>query len=723
MLSMVPSTFFATAPKHLESLLADELRQLGLADVKEARGGASFSGTLADAYRVCLWSRIAHSVLGVLARFPAPNPDALYAGVMTVAWHEHFDTHQTFAITCNSSQSAINHSRFAAQRVKDAIVDQFRERSGSRPSVDPEQPELRINLYLFRDEATLSLDLSGESLHRRGYRTEQGPAPLRETLAAALLLRAGWPETARAGGTFVDPMCGAGTLPIEAALIGADIAPGLMRERWGFTAWRQHDPGTWFSLLEEAERRRGEGLGKIPPIRGFDRDQRMVRIARANVARAGLAEAVSIEQRDLADCRPQSEDQPGLIVTNPPYGTRLGQLEELRPLYNALGQTLASHFMGWRAAVFTGNPELAKSLGLRIARKHTLYNGPIACKLLHFHIDPDAIAAPRRGPRPIEADKRNPGAAMFANRLRKNRKQLSRWREREGISCYRVYDADMPEYAVAIDVYEGEQRWIHVQEYEAPKSVDADKARLRLREALGVIIEEFELNPDNLYFKVRRRQRGSDQYTKLADSRHDHEVPEADCRFLVNFEDYLDTGLFLDHRITRQRIATLAAGRRFLNLFAYTGTATVYAAKGGARSTTTVDMSKTYLDWARRNMALNGFAGPEHEYVQADCMRWLKTASAPPDYGLIFIDPPSFSTSKRMEGTFDVQRDHAVLIDAAARLLAHDGAIVFSNNLRSFRLEDSLLSRYNVKDVSRETIPKDFERNPKIHRCWEIRCL
>ena len=718
---MVPSTFFATAPKHLESLLADELTQLGLANVKESRGGAAFSGLLTDAYRACLWSRIAHSVLGVLARFPAPTPEALYSGVQTVPWHEHFDVQRTFAVTCNTSQSAINHSRFAAQRVKDAIVDQFREHEGARPSVDPEHPDIRLNLYLHRDNATLSLDLSGQSLHRRGYRTEHGPAPLRETLAAALLLRADWPDVAESGGGFLDPMCGAGTLPIEAALIGADIAPGLLRERWGFEAWLQHDPTLWERLLEEARERRRQGLLKLPPIRGCDRDSRMVKVAHANVVRAGLADVVSVEQRELADCRPLPGQPPGLIVTNPPYGARLGEFDELQHVYAALGRTLVSHFMGWRAAVFTGNPDLAKSLGLRIARKHALYNGPIACKLLHFHIDADAIATPRRGPRPIKAAERSPSAAMFANRLRKNRKQLARWREREGVSCYRVYDADMPEYAVAVDVYEGEQRWVHVQEYEAPKSIDATKARLRLRESLGVIIEEFELSRDNLFFKVRRRQRGSSQYTKLAESRHVHEVHEADCRFLVNFEDYLDTGLFLDHRITRQRIAALAAGRRFLNLFAYTGTATVYAAKGGASATTTVDMSKTYLDWAQRNMALNGFVGPEHEYVHADCMSWLKTARHRQDYGLIFIDPPTFSTSKRMEGTFDVQRDHVQLIDATIRLLARDGVLLFSNNLRGFRLDEALTARYEVKDISRETIPKDFERNPKIHRCWEVR--
>ena len=317
------------------------------------------------------------------------------------------------------------------------------------------------------------------------------------------------------------------------------------------------------------------------------------------------------------------------------------------------------------------------------------------------------------------------GMQMFANRLKKNLKHLGRWLSRNDIHCYRLYDADLPEYAFAVDVYAGDaaidQRWIHVQEYAAPASVDPGKVEARRREALSVIPEVLGIAGAQLFFKVRRQQKGSDQYEKLATKGHFHQVVEAGNRFLVNFEDYLDTGLFLDHRITRSLLAELAGGRDFLNLFAYTGTATVYAARGGAVSTTTLDMSATYLDWAQRNMTLNGFVGNQHDYVQADCLAWLETAARGRRYGLIFLDPPSFSTSKRMAGTLDVQRDHVALIEKTARLLAAGGTLIFSNNLRRFRMDREALAGLTIEDISRATLPRDFARNPRIHNCWKIR--
>ncbi len=278
-----------------------------------------------------------------------------------------------------------------------------------------------------------------------------------------------------------------------------------------------------------------------------------------------------------------------------------------------------------------------------------------------------------------------PGAEMFANRLRKNLKQLGKWAERENICCYRLYDADMPEYALAIDLYQGAARWAHVQEYAAPKSIDPDKASERLKEALSAIPGVLDIPAEQIFLKVRQRQKGSAQYERLAERGEFHEVQEDGLKLLVNFTDYLDTGLFLDHRLTRRMLRELAKDKRFLNLFGYTGTATVHAAVG-ARATTTVDMSRTYLDWARRNLALNGFEGQQHELIQADVLVWLEE-EAERRYDLIFLDPPTFSTSKRMQDTLDVQRDHVALIRAAARLLSPDGTLIFSTNFRRFRLD------------------------------------
>lgn len=748
--------FFVTAARYLETLLAEELRDLltesPTAQVTETRAGVHLTGSLADAYGVCLWSRVASRVLLPLASFPAADAAALYAGVREIDWAAHFTPAQTLAVQVDAVRSHLDHSHFAALRIKDAIVDQFRERGGARPSVSTQAPDIALRCQLFRDQASLALDLSGPALHRRGWRTAGASAPLKETLAAAVLLRAGWPALATAGAPLLDPMCGAGTLPIEAALIAADIAPGLLRQHWGFSAWRGHERPTWEALLAAARMRRAAGLarlGRTPGrIRGSDQDPAAVRAALANLSHAGLAGHVTIESRALADCRPGAADAAGLLVVNPPYGERLGAGDDLPALYAELGATLRNHFDGWQAAVLTGNPDLGKRMGLRAQRLHTLYNGPLECRLLHFAISPAAHVSDQ--PRPLPAPERGPGAAMLANRLRKNQKALGKWLRSDAITCYRLYDADLPEYALAVDLYQvlAEHRadapltaagtalpprpLAHVQEYAAPDSIDPRAARRRLREALGVIADTLSLAADDLFFKVRRPQKGRDQYQRLGARGRLFEVAEDGVRLLINLEDYLDTGLFLDHRETRRLLGRLAAGQHLLNLFGYTGSATVHAAHGGALSTTTLDLSATYLNWARRNLALNGFTGPAHRLLQADCLEWLARARDERGrYGLIFLDPPSFSTSKRMRGTFDVQRDQVALLRQTLDLLADDGTLVFSNNLRRFRLDQAALiaavqgargrRRLVIEDISAHSIPRDFARHRGIHHCWLLR--
>jgi 23S rRNA (guanine2445-N2)-methyltransferase / 23S rRNA (guanine2069-N7)-methyltransferase len=709
--------FFATCPKGIEPLLADELRQIGAEAVKETRAGVTFEGTLATAYRACLWSRLANRILLPLKSFPAASPEALYEGVRTIAWKEHLAPEGTLAVDFTTSQSAITHSHYGALKVKDAIVDQLREEFGARPSVDTAQPDIRVNVYLLRDEATISLDLSGESLHRRGYRAQTVEAPLKENLAAAILMRAHWPGIAKEGGALVDLMCGSGTLLIEGALIAADAAPGLARQYFGFLNWKQHDAAIWSELIEEAHNRRDAGLEKLPPIHGYDHDPLAIRSARDNLKRAGLGNLVAVERRELSACAPE-EAPTGLVVANPPYGERLGEAGDMPALYAELGAQLKTCFPGWHAAVFTGNSELGKVMGLRATKMHTLYNGAIECKLLHFDITPENIVG-ERVTKPFEI---RPGssAEMFANRLRKDLQHFGRWARRQEISCYRLYDADLHEYNLAVDVYESDRRYVHVQEYEAPDTIDPDKARQRLQHALGVIPLVLEIPREQMIFKLRRRQKGGAQYEKLDTTGEFHEVREGPCRFLVNFTDYLDTGLFLDHRATRAMLGELAQGKRFLNLFGYTGSATVHAALGGAVSTTTVDMSYTYLDWARRNLDLNGIKGDKHELIQADVLVWLKE-NRQRRYGLIFLDPPTFSRSKRMEDTLDIQRDHEALIRDTAALLEPGGMLIFSTNNRRFKIYREALAPLTVEDITRQTIPQDFERDPKIHQCFRIR--
>ena len=725
---MSTNPFFVTAATGTTELLAEELRTFGIADAREAFGGVEAAATLAQAYRCCLWSRVGMRVLWRIAEFPVANDSELYDGVRSIDWSQHMGETDTLAIDFSGSVTGIDNSQFGAQRVKDAIVDQFRDKTGERPSVDRAAPALRINVHAGRGAAVVAIDLSGDSLHRRGYRGGQGAAPLKENLAAAILLRSGWPAIAGAGGHFVDPLCGSGTLPIEAALITADIAPGLTRQRFGFERWRQHDAALWDELRAEAVSR--GALDRITPGRicGYDRDPIVLRDAEANAARAGLGERLSFHRCELA-ALPKAPAPYGLIAANPPYGERLGETDALRELYALLGARLREGYLGWEAAVFTGNPPLGRELGINARRTHRMMNGPIECRLLRIRIEAaefDRPYEPGRPP-PIDAEtaRARPGAQMFANRLRKNFKGRSRWARREGISCFRLYDADMPEYSFAIDSYQADPegfggRWLYVQEYAPPATVDREKARARREEALSMMPEVAGLAMDAIYWRTRRPQKGGGQYEALDDRRERVVVEEAGLKFLVNFTDYLDTGLFLDHRITRARIRDAAKGKRFLNLFCYTGTVSVHAAAGGALTTKSVDMSRTYLDWARSNMEINGFRGEAHRFVQADCLYWLEEDDGE-RYDLIFLDPPTFSNSKRMQGEFDVQRDHIALIRSTLVRLAPGGLLLFSTNFRKFKLDAEALSDVLVTDITPQTIPLDFERDARVHHCYEIR--
>jgi 23S rRNA (guanine2445-N2)-methyltransferase / 23S rRNA (guanine2069-N7)-methyltransferase len=714
--------FFATAPRGMEPLLADELRALGAGGVAETRAGVAFSGPLATAYRVCLWSRVANRVLLSLATFAIASADDLYDGVLTIDWGEHMAVDGTLAVDFVSVGSPVTHTHFGALKVKDAVVDQFRERGGERPSVETTQPDVRINVFAHRNEATVSIDLSGDSLHRRGYREPgvQVGAPLKENLAAALLLRVGWPQIAAEGGSLVDPLCGSGTLPLEAALIAADIAPGLAcgrpRPVWGFLGWRGHDPAVWAELVEEAVGRRAAGLPSAPPIIGYDNDAGAVAIALANVERTGLAGVVHIECRELATLERPANAEHGLVIANPPYGERLGESPAVEGVYTLLGERLRTRFTGWRAGVLAIDREIGRLTGLRARKVTTFYNGALQCSLLDFEISADRFM--REGaPPPAFVRPPSEQAEMFANRLRKNLRHLGKQMRRTGVTCYRVYDADLPDYSMAIDIYEG---FAHVQEYAPPPEIDPDKASARMDEAMLLIPQVLEIPAERVFLKVRRRQRGPAQYDRQATLGEFYVVHEADCSYYVNFSDYLDTGLFLDQRITRQLIHDECKGRRFLNLFGYTGTASVSAAKGGAASTTTVDLSSTYLDWTQRNFELNGLKRARNEVVRADCLEWI--AKAKGSYDFILLDPPTFSNSKRMgQQTFDVQRDHADLINMTARrLLASGGTLFFAGNSRRFRLDREALAGYRLEDISKATLPADFARSARMHTVWRI---
>ena len=742
----------------METILTNELRTFGIKNIKATMAGVAFQGDLETAYRACLWSRTANRILLVLSSFEVKTQEDLYNGVQQINWFEHINPEDTFAVSFSAKNSqAINNTHFGALKVKDAIVDQMRDTFQKRPSIDTERPNIRINVYLQGEQAQLSLDLSGESLHRRGYRDVNIRAPMKENLAAAMLLRCGWPEIAKHKGTLIDPMCGSGTLLLEAGMIAADYAPGLLRDYFGFIGWKKHDAECWKKLRMEALQRRKSGMERLPIIVGFDQNKQTVKTALAHIANAGLQNKIHVERRDIEDAEPAESWKTGLLICNPPYGERLGDEQETAELYKKFGESLKAHFLGWKAAMIISNPELGFRLGIRSQKPITLFNGALECKLLRLNIEESNFFIPKarnqeeritkvlaintakqpenesktrielqseNEPNEVSEDKNDErvGAVDFANRLKKNFKKLSKWAKQNAITCYRIYDADLPEYAAAIDIYAGEQTWINVQEYEPPKTIDQHKADQRLAGLLSEIPQVMGVDNAQVFLKIRKKQRSTDQYEKHDDQGRFHIIEEGGCKLLVNFEDYLDTGLFLDHRPIRQLIQQQANNKRFLNLFAYTGSATVHAAMGGAKSTTTVDMSNTYIEWAKKNMALNKNAG-EHEFIQADCLDWLKTEANEEDrrqYDLIFLDPPTFSNSKRMDDAFDIQNDHVQLIKNATALLADNGVLYFSTNFRRFKMELSALSDLSIEDISASTIPEDFLRNPRIHYCWKI---
>ncbi len=712
---MTAVRFFATCAKGLEYLLVDELKALGADEVREALAGVHFSGDATVGLRACLWSRLASRILLPLAEFDARGAQALYDGVAAIDWSAHLDPGRSFAIDAGVRASTITQGMFAGQKAKDAIVDQIRQRHGERPDVDSTAPDVRINLRLVRDRAAIAVDLSGAPLHRRGWRSGQGEAPLKETIAAAMLLRAGWPRLAGEGRTLLDPFCGAGTLVIEAAWMATDTAPGLLRGHFGCERWPGFDQTIAQNLLREARERRGQGMARWQPgrLHGSDLDARLVDLAREHARTAGVDQLVSFRHTD-ARRRPAAESRPDLVIANLPFGERLGDDESTRILYGEFGQALREHYGSARVALLTLADGRGKALGLRARKRYALSNGALDCELLLIDLAEATRPAPAPEQRPL-----GEGAQMVANRLRKNHRHLHKRLQREGIGCYRIYDADLPEYAAAVDIYEGHAV---IQEYQAPVEIPAETARRRLGEIVRATQAALAIPRERIVVKTRQRQRRGEQYQ----ARDQAQAPapiivgEGGLRFEIRLDDYLDTGLYLDHRLVRAWIGANAADKDFLNLFCYTGAATVHAAAGGARSTTSVDLSATYLTWAQRNLELNRQLGPRHRLVQADVMRWL--AMVRDRFDLIYVDPPTFSNSKRSDEDFDVQRQHVALLAGCGDRLKSGGTIIFSNHFRKFKLDhESLSERFSIRDLGPRMLPFDFARDPRIHQVFELR--
>lgn len=717
----------ALCPAHTEDLVTKEIEEIGGEVVRAAKGRVEFSGDLSVIYKILLSTRVANRILLKIKEFEVTSPDDLYKQVLKIEWNKYFKSSNSILINSNVfdvRRIGFNNTGFAVLKVKDAICDFFRKRDGLRPDVDKDNPDIIIFFELLRNNAGVYIDLSGGSLHQRGYRQRAVAAPLKETLAAALLYRAGWDDMLKKGASFVDPFCGSGTIVIEAALMAYNIAPGLMRKNFGFEFWKDHN-AKLFATIKDDFQKQIKYIDNI--FIASDIDAQAIEITKNNLRLAELSDNISLFQidatklnQDFLEEKLAKEIPPGLILTNPPYGERLSDFTQALELYNNLGTALANNFEDWDFSLFTSNKELSMKIPFAPHKVNTLYNGKIECFLASFKIKAEQIRQPR------DDEFVTPGMEMLINRLRKNLRQTRRWVNRNNINCFRCYDADLPEYSAFIEVYRTLENDTHlvVSEYAPPAEIPESQRSRRLSELLKCIEIVFKEENPKIHLRTRVRQKGRDQYERRNLKNQYYFVQESGLKFKVNFEDFLDVGIFLDHRPVRNMIKDFCkdikdAGEKcfFLNLFAYTGSASVYAASEGA-ITVTVDKSRTYLNWAKDNMSENNFTDARHRYVQDDCFDYLNMTTD--KFDLIFLDPPTFSNTRSKDKVFDIQNDHVRLIKAAASKLRDDGLLIFSNNFRRFEMGYQALEDLNIIDITDKTIDIDFQRNPKIHQCYFI---
>ncbi|WP_426223492.1 bifunctional 23S rRNA (guanine(2069)-N(7))-methyltransferase RlmK/23S rRNA (guanine(2445)-N(2))-methyltransferase RlmL [Psychrobacter sp. DWR1-2-3] len=740
-----------TCADGLEAPLQTELTSFGIASEIKSTGRLAVTGTLRDLYTICLWSRVASRVLMLIKRKNINTEydvaEQLYGLAKSVDWTEQFKLEQTFAIRLSVDKRVAVSQQFAMLRIKDAIADTFNEVYDSRPNVDSKNPDFSVFATVNDKQAELYLDLSGTSLHRRGYRVAMTEAPLKENLAAALLYSAGWHKKNEEGNAplynaLIDPMCGSGTFIIEALLMHCDYAVGIDKaaNQFGFYEWQHHDDALWQQMIDDAQTRFRDALAitneqpdTLPLILGFDADSGAILATEKNLIAAGLQDLLpllDLETRALDQLssvlKPLVDDgrlSNPLVITNPPYGERLGDEEMIKPLYHALGLILQDSFAGIdidpMVGILAANVEQVDILPIKEPKTLRCHNGAITVYFRYGTLIAGQTGnlVSRFEKREIEVEE----GQDFINRLQKNLAKLKKLAKKDTVSNLRVYNADLPDFKVAVDLY-GD--YVHVQEYAPPKTIPPETAKKRFNLALMGIREVFGINREQIFIKTRARQSGNDQYSKQGNTEKRgkfYVAREDGAYFYVNFTDYLDTGLFIDHRNMRARIKDNSRNKSVLNLFAYTCTASVHAALAGAKKVTSVDLSQNYLDWGKQNFVLNGLdvSRNKYQFVAADIFEWIKDNTE--QFDIIFIDPPTFSNSKKFQGTFDVQRDHSALINRAMNRLTSDGVLYFSNNFTRFELDEQLTERYDIVDITQKTIGFDFDVKKPIHQSFEIR--
>ncbi|KAF7769780.1 23S rRNA (guanine2445-N2)-methyltransferase / 23S rRNA (guanine2069-N7)-methyltransferase [Pseudoalteromonas citrea] len=698
--------FIALTSIGIEHLLAEELEQAGVTLGKQSVGSVRFETDNSTAQRICMMTRFATRIMLLIDESEEiSNKDALYKFARFQAWQDWFGPTQTFAIEFNGTNTELKNTQFSGLVIKDGVVDYFNDLYEQRPNVDKSEPNIRIIAKLNRDKCALYIDYSGPRLSDRGYRTKQGKAPIREHLAAALVKRSGWLDDITQ--PLFDPCCGSGTLLIEAAGM-ANNAPTNTDREFAFKRLPSFRKAKFDIVKAELkEQQQDNNLWLV----GSDIDSKLVEVAEQNADRAGVSNTIKFKQGDANQLRSIAK-RPGVVISNLPYGERIGSMAELVNLHRNMGVAFKKYFPNWKLALLGTDDSLFKLLKLSREKRYKFKNGPLDAEFNLYELNERQVNQNERA-----TGLNYEGSSAFANRVKKNKQALKSWLKKEQVTAYRVYDADIPEYNVAVDVYND---CAVIFEYAAPKEIEDDVAQKRLQDVITLTAQQLNIEPENIAVKVRKRQKGEAQYTSMDKQNRFEIVEEFGAKFKVNLFDYLDTGLFLDHRLARRYIQENANGKRVLNLFAYTGSVSVHAALGGAKAVTTVDMSKTYLKWAEENFALNELKNTRFRFEQADCLKWLEYAQG--QYDLIFLDPPTFSNSKRMKEAFDVQRDHIQLLTWIKNILSPNGTLVFSNNKRGFKMDEVALIGLGLKadNISEKTLSPDFKRNKQIHNSWLI---
>ncbi|RJE77647.1 23S rRNA (guanine(2445)-N(2))/(guanine(2069)-N(7))-methyltransferase [Pseudoalteromonas sp. MSK9-3] len=698
--------FIALTSIGIEHLLAEELEQAGVTLGKQSVGSVRFETDNSTAQRICMMTRFATRIMLLIDESEEiSNKDALYKFARFQAWQDWFGPTQTFAIEFNGTNTELKNTQFSGLVIKDGVVDYFNDLYEQRPNVDKSEPNIRIIAKLNRNKCALYIDYSGPRLSDRGYRTKQGKAPIREHLAAALVKRSGWLDDITQ--PLFDPCCGSGTLLIEAAGM-ANNAPTNTEREFAFKRLPSFRKAKFDIVKAELkEQQQDNNLWLI----GSDIDSKLVEVAEQNAGRAGVSNTIKFKQGDANQLKSIAK-RPGVVISNLPYGERIGSMAELVNLHRNMGVAFKKYFPNWKLALLGTDDSLFKLLKLSREKRYKFKNGPLDAEFNLYELNERQVNQNERA-----TGLNYEGSSAFANRVKKNKQALKSWLKKEQVSAYRVYDADIPEYNVAVDVYND---CAVIFEYAAPKEIEDDVAQKRLQDVITLTAQQLNIEPENIAVKVRKRQKGEAQYTSMDKQNRFEIVEEFGAKFKVNLFDYLDTGLFLDHRLARRYIQENANGKRVLNLFAYTGSVSVHAALGGAKAVTTVDMSKTYLKWAEENFALNELKNTRFRFEQADCLKWLEYAQG--QYDLIFLDPPTFSNSKRMKEAFDVQRDHIQLFTWIKNILSPNGTLVFSNNKRGFKMDEVALIGLGLKaeNISEKTLSPDFKRNKQIHNSWLI---